>query len=369
MNFVYPQFLFALFAVSIPIIIHLFNFRRFKKVYFSDIRFLKEVKQQTQNRNRIRHLLILISRILAISFLVFAFAQPFIPANKKNTTTGVQAVSVFVDNSFSMENVSKNGMLLDEAKKMAREIALAHSQTDLFQLLTNDFEGKHQRLVSREEFLTMLDEVKISPAVKTISEITARQTDVLSKSETKNKKSFVISDFQKSISDFQKVKEDTSVKTILLPVPANQQSNLYIDSCWFDSPVHQLNQAEKLNVRIKNISENNLENISVKLFLNNQQKTPSSFSIESNGSKDIPLSFVVKESGIQQGRIEITDYPVTYDDKFFFSFNVAKNIAVTCISAVSLPSPVTTEREAKVGSADRGLGVRSIQSLFGKDSL
>src|ERR1051325_2120132 len=360
MSFVYPQFLFALFAVSIPIIIHLFNFRRFKKVYFPDIRFLKEVKQQTQNRNRIKHLLILISRILAVSFLVFAFAQPFIPSDKKNSTTGTQAVSIYVDNSFSMENISKNGMLLDEAKKMAREIALAHSQTDLFQLLTNDFEGKHQRLVSREEFLTMLDEVKVSPAVRTVSEITARQNDVLSKAETKTKKSFIVSDFQKSISDFEKVKADTNIKAILLPVPANQQSNLYIDSCWFESPVHQLNQPEKLNVRIKNLSENNLENIPVKLFLNNQQKTPSSFSIAPNESKEIQLSFVIKEAGIQQGRIEITDYPVTYDDKFYFSFNVAKNIAVTCISSIStIPSPI----------AGGESGVKSIQSLFAKDSL
>jgi len=356
MNFAYPQFLFALFAVSIPIIIHLFNFRRFKKVYFPDIRFLKEVKQQTQNRNRIKHLLILISRILAVSFLVFAFAQPFIPVDKKNAVSGFQTVSVYMDNSFSMENVSKNGMLLDEGKKMAREIALAHSQTDLFQLLTGDFEGKHQRLVSREEFLTMLDEVKVSPAVRTVSVISARQTDILSKSETKNKKSFIISDFQKSISDFEKVKEDTGIKTILLPVPSNEQNNLYIDSCWFESPVHQLNQAEKLNVRIKNISENNLENISIKLFLNNQQKTPSSFSIGPNESKDIQLSFVIKEPGIQQGRIEITDYPVTYDDKFYFSFNVAKNISVTCIT--SPPNTLLQER-----------GDKPIQSLFGNDSL
>lgn len=356
MSFVYPQFLFALVAVSIPIIIHLFNFRRFKKVYFPDIRFLREVKQQTQNRNKIKHLLILLSRILAVSFLVFAFAQPFIPADKKNAVAGMQAVSVFVDNSFSMENVSKNGMLLDEAKKMAREIALAHSQTDQFQLLTNEFEGKHQRLVSREEFLTMLDEVKASPAVKSISEITARQFDVLNKVEIKNKKSFIVSDFQKSISDFQNVKNDTAIKAVLLPVPSNQQNNLYIDSCWFESPVHQLNQPEKLNVRIKNISENNLENIPVKLFLNNQQKTPASFSIAPNESKNIQLSFVVKEPGIQQGRIEIADYPVTYDDKFYFSFNVAKDISVACIV-----SPPTLQIKEK--------GQKAIESLFGKDSL
>lgn len=355
MSFVFPQFLFALAAVSIPIVIHLFNFRRFKKVYFSDIRFLKEVKQQTQSHNRLKHLLVLLCRILAVTFLVFAFAQPFIPVASKNATVGVQAVSVYVDNSFSMENVSKEGMLLDEAKKMAREIALAHAQTDQFQLLTNDFEGRHQRMASREEFLTMLDEVKLSPAVKVLSEISTRQSDALGKCETKNKKAFILSDFQRSISDIEKVKEDSSVRTILLPVASGRQNNLYIDSCWFDSPVHQLDQAEKLNVRIKNRSENSSENIPAKLFLNGLQKTPSSFSIEPNGSKEIQLSFTIREPGVQRGRIEISDYPVTYDDKFYFSFRVAKNIAVGCISAAAS----TTQEDAK----------RPVETLFGKDSL
>lgn len=356
MSFVYPSFLFALFAISIPIIIHLFNFRRFRKIYFSDIRFLKEVKQQTQNKNRIKHLLILASRILAVSFLVFAFAQPFIPADKKNAVAGIQSVSVFVDNSFSMENVSRNGLLLDEAKKMAREIALSYSQSDLFQLLTNDFEGKHQRLVSREEFLTMLDEIKISPAVKSISEIYSRQSDALSRTETKVKKNFIISDFQKSISDFAQVKADTGIRTILLPVPANQQSNLYIDSCWFETPVLQSNQNAELHVRI--LSRNHdeeLTNQPVKLFINGQQKTPTTFTVEGGSGAEIILPFVLREPGIQQGRIEITDHPVTFDDKFYFSFEVAKNIAVTCISP-ALPDQQRT-------------GVNSLESLYGKDSL
>jgi len=366
LNFVHPQFLFALFAVSIPVVIHLFNFRRFKKVYFSDIRFLKEVKLQTQNRNRIKHLLVLLTRILAVSFLVLAFAQPFIPLNGKNSVAGMQSVSVFVDNSFSMENVSKNGMLLDEAKKIAREIALVHAQTDRFQLLTNEFEARHQRLVSMEEFLTMLDEVKESPVVKKVSEIVSRQNDILSQSGIKNRKSFIISDFQKSISDFENIKEDSTIKTILLPVQANQQNNLYIDSCWFETPVHQINQPEILRVRIKNISTTNLENIPLKLFLNNQQKAPSSFSIEPNGTKDIQLSFTVKEPGIQQGRIEIMDYPVTYDDKFYFSFNIEKHISVTCISAVS---PFPSFAESNGMSRSEYSGINSLQSLFGSDSL
>src|SRR3954466_8318477 len=88
MHFIYPGFLFALFTLSIPVIVHLFNFRRFKKIYFTNVRFLREIKQDTQSKSRLRHLLILISRILAVTFLVLAFAQPYIPVSSKQIETG-----------------------------------------------------------------------------------------------------------------------------------------------------------------------------------------------------------------------------------------------------------------------------------------
>jgi len=77
MSFVYPWFLWALLAIAIPIIIHLFHFRRFKTVYFTNVKFLKEVKEQTSARSKLKHLLVLCSRILAIAALVFAFAMPY----------------------------------------------------------------------------------------------------------------------------------------------------------------------------------------------------------------------------------------------------------------------------------------------------
>ena len=93
MSFVYPAFLWALAALSIPIIIHLFNFRRYKTVYFPDISFLKEVKQETDSRSKIKHWLVLLMRLLAISFLVFAFAQPFIKHQTQIERAGKKSIS------------------------------------------------------------------------------------------------------------------------------------------------------------------------------------------------------------------------------------------------------------------------------------
>jgi hypothetical protein len=333
MRFVNPAFLFALSSISIPIIIHLFNFRKFKTVYFTNVRFLREVKEETQSKSQLKHLLVLLARILAIAFLVFAFAQPYIPYQHRQVNAGTKAISIFIDNSFSMDAENKSGRLLDEAKKNARDIATAARPADRFQLLTNDFEGRHQRLVNREEFLELIDEVKLSPSVKTMSEIVSRQADLLNNSGafSGRKSAFIISSFLKRTSDLDKIKNDTSIAFRLIPVVAQERKNLYIDSCWFETPVRRLNQPEALHVRIRNASAQEYANVPMKLFINGQQKTPSSFSIGANGKVDTVVAFTIREPGLQQGRMEITDSPITFDDKFYFSFEVSGTIPVLCI--------------------------------------
>jgi len=131
MEFINPGFLYGLFALAIPVIIHLFNFRRFRKVYFTNVKFIEELKQETQKQSKLRHLLILLMRMLAITALVLAFAQPFIPVDKakKNVNSG-SIVSVYVDNSFSMQAESGKGTLLDEAKDKALDVASAYKSSD-----------------------------------------------------------------------------------------------------------------------------------------------------------------------------------------------------------------------------------------------
>ena len=115
MRYQNPQLLYFLFAIAIPILIHLFNFRKHKTIYFSSIRFLKEIKEDKRKRSNLKNLLILLSRILAIFFLVMAFAKPFIPLNKEHKPT--ENIFIYIDNSFSMDAENQNGNLLAQAKE------------------------------------------------------------------------------------------------------------------------------------------------------------------------------------------------------------------------------------------------------------
>lgn len=206
MQFLYPAFLFGLLALAIPVIIHLFNFRRFKTVYFTNVRFLKNIQEETATKSRLKHILVLISRMLAITFLVLAFAQPFIPSEQSANKATKKAVSIYIDNSFSMEAVNNDEQLLNIAKRKAEEIVNGYTIDDQFQLLTNDMEAKHQRLVSKEEMLQMITQVQRTPEVRSLSEIVKRQRDILNRDKAQSQKNiYAISDFQKMQLDLKTI--------------------------------------------------------------------------------------------------------------------------------------------------------------------
>ena len=329
MQFLYPTFLFALAALAIPIIIHLFYFRRFKKVYFTNVRFLKEVKEETSARQKLRNLLVLLMRCLGVAFLVFAFAQPFIPQDVE-VKQGENAVSVFVDNSFSMSALSEEAPLVEKAKQRAREIIFAYNVEDRFQVLTNDFEGRHQRLVSKEEAIGLVDEIKTSPAVRSLSQILSRQQQVLGSSKGTNKISYVISDFQQNTTDLENFR-DTLLVVNLVPLQAVQEKNVSIDSAWFEAPVQMLSQPNPLMVKIKNWSNENAENIRITVKYDGETKPVGELSIPANASVVDTINISIQTTGWHEAELGITDYPVQFDDHYFFTYNVAKVINVLVI--------------------------------------
>ncbi|MDQ8053342.1 MAG: BatA and WFA domain-containing protein [Pedobacter sp.] len=323
MNFLYPGFLFALLTVAIPVIIHLFNFRKFKKVYFSNVAFLHEVKERHSSRERLKNLLILLFRILTLIFLVLAFCRPYVPSGQKVDQNKSNTVSIYLDNSYSMEAVNKEGSLLDEAKRKAKEIVKAYEPNDRFQLLTNDFEGRHQRLLNAEEMLQAIVEIRISAASRQLQQVINRQESVFT--GTNNRFSYIISDFQLGFSGEVPIKTSGGTNTSLIKLNANELPNVAVDSIWLLSPVHQPRATEKLVVQLRNYSDEEATNIPLKLFINQQQKAISSLTIPAGKTQRDTLSYSGLAVGWQQGVVSIKDFPLTFDDELNFSFQVNAN--------------------------------------------
>jgi len=329
MQFLYPSFLWALLALAIPVIIHLFYFRKFKRVYFTNVKYLKEIKEETSNRNKLKNLLVLLSRCLAVAGLVFAFAQPFIPTTG-TIKAGINHVSVFVDNSYSMTAKRDDIPLLDFAKERATVIINSYSEEDRFQVLTHDFEGRHQRFISKEDAISYIDEIKVTPSVQNISKILIRQKQLF-ETVGNNRVSYIISDFQKSISDYD-IFRDTSFEINLLPLQTSQQKNLSVDSLWFDGPIPFFNQNNKLVVRIKNNSGENAEQVKISFKKEGQEKPIGIRDIPANSYITDTVVINIDKSGWHNCIVNVTDYPVQFDDEYYISFEVPDTIKALVIN-------------------------------------
>lgn len=330
MQFLYPTFLLALAALAIPIIIHLFYFRRFKRVYFTNVRFLREVKEETSARSKLHNLLVLAMRLLAIAFLVLAFAQPFIPQDVE-VKKGQKAVSLFIDNSFSMEALSQDVPLIDKAKQRAREIVEAYRIDDEFQILTNDFEGRHQRLVGKEDALNLIDEIEISPAVRDLRSVLERQRQALNSGTEDNQVAYIISDFQKNITNLVSL-QDTALEVNLIPLQAVQERNISIDSAWFEAPVPMVNQTNALVVQLKNLSDEDVDNVRLSLRYEGQNKPVGTLSIPAGSIVTDTVNITILRTGWHEAELAITDYPVQFDDRYYCTFNVPDEINTLVIN-------------------------------------
>ncbi|MBE0660888.1 MAG: BatA domain-containing protein [Bacteroidales bacterium] len=349
MLFANPFMLWGLFAISIPIIIHLFNLQRYKKVYFTNVRFLKQLKQQSRRQSVLRHWLALLFRILAIIALVLAFSKPFIPTSVGNISDSGGIASIYIDNSFSMGAEGREGLLINEAINKARTIKDNHSRSDKFNFLTNDFLAVHHRMFSADELADFIDEVDVSPAIKDLRDVLNRQYDLLNSESGSNKTVYLISDFQRNVSSFEGLIPDTNMRHFMLHLEPVRQTNLSVDTCWFETPAQQPGQIVTLNVTITNHSDSPREQVPVKLIVNGTQRALTSIDINPRESATGSLSFSIRETGIHQGFVELSDYPVTFDDRLYFSFQVLSSINVLSIFDQS-PGPY-------------------LRALYGNDSL
>ena len=326
MQFLYPAFLWALTALSIPVILHLFYFRRHKKVYFSNLRFLREVKEETSARNRLRNLLILLSRLLAMAFVIFAFAQPYIPV-RDSVLAGIRNVSIFLDNSFSMQSFGQELSLFDRGRQKAKEIIMGYGQEDRFQLLGHELSPSQNLWVGRDEAITRLEEFDFTPEVKPLSVITGRQKQGFSK-EDGSPVSWLISDFQESIVDLSM---DSNLHLNLLPLRSVREKNVAIDSAWFDTPVQMLHQTSSLMFTIHNYANEDADNIRVTVNIDGQERPEGSADLGAGEMKTDTAQITVLKTGWHKVAIRISDFPVTFDDTYYISFYVDENLRILSI--------------------------------------
>lgn len=352
MQFLFPTFLWSLLAVGIPIAIHLFNFRRTRRIYFSNVSLLKNVEMETSSFRRLKQYLILATRVLAIAALALAFAQPYLPSENKSGTNAQSVTSVYLDNSFSMQNEDNNQRFFDIATgKLDQLLTLFRNATRL-QLITNDFDAQEQQLTTTDRIKDRLTTLKLSHTPRSLPSIYKRQVNLMSRYAGSGKNQFFwFSDFQKStVGDVASLKVDSTNRLFIVPVQAVANQNVYVDSVWLNTPFVREFQNNILYVRVSNSGNDDVQNLVVKLFLDDVQVSTAPVNLAPKGSATASFNFNVRGKGFKRGRIVFDDLPITFDNEYFFVLNASPVIRVLHLYGQANPN-------------------RSIENVFANDSL
>jgi len=315
MLFKNPIILYGLFFLIVPIIVHLFQLRKFNKVSFTNVAFLQPLITQTRKSRQLKKWLTLLARCTAITCIVMAFAQPFLHGSK--TATQEKQTAIYLDNSYSMELKGKNGALYKNATSQLLEKLPADK---VFTLFTND---KVFANTNRQQITNELLSNNYSNQALTFDQVQLKASSLL---QNKNaaKEMILISDFQNSTGE-QFPEPLQNVKRELLKLEPQEINNLSIDTVFIESQ-----------------SGNNLK-FQLGLSANYKVEQPVTLSFENNNillaktsvlleNQSGTANFEVKTNEPIEGRIYINDNGISFDNELFISTGRKEKIKVLSIN-------------------------------------
>lgn len=318
MQFQYPELLYALLLLLIPVIIHLFQLRRFKKVAFTNVKFLKALEMQTRKSSQLKKWLVLFTRMALLACIVLAFAQPF-TTNTTNFKTAQETV-IYLDNSFSMEAKGSNGSLLNTA---ITELINSVNEDDQITLFTNTSTYLNTSLKAIKNNLI---DLQLSQEQLPYNAVILKASNLFSNKTNTSKNLVLISDFQQQKAPLILDGIGNSNVNLVQLKPQNA-SNVSIDSVAISKSNLENYQLEVFMSRVGDTGND----ISVALYNFNEliAKTAIDFEVEQS------VKFTLPTNQTFNGTLQIEDDCLSFDNTFFFNLNTNKTIKVLAINGAN----------------------------------
>jgi hypothetical protein len=315
MQFKHPEILWALFLLIIPILIHLFQLRRFTKTPFTNVAMLQKVVSESRKSNTLKKWLLLFTRLLLLAAIILAFAQPF---SSSNTALQEKETVVYLDDSFSMQ-AKNNGISLLE--KAVQDIVKNIDGERTFSLFTNERTFANVKLSDVQNSLLSLP---YSYKQLNLEEIGLKAKSLFSSNNGTVKNLIVLSDFQERISEGN-IQLDTTIRTHFVPMEPKEVGNISIDSVFVQEG---LNDQNTLKVFLSGGTTDNP--LPISLFNDNELIAKTAAKFNSDGSAEV--EFTIPANQRLNGRLSIMDNALGYDNRFYFNINDKKKVKVLAIS-------------------------------------
>jgi len=338
MIFLNPAVLFGLLASSIPVLIHLFNLRKLKKIEFSTLTFLKELQKNKIRKVKLKQWILLALRMLIIIFLVTAFSRPTIKGVALGgTTSSAKTTAVFViDNTFSMSVVANKGSYFNQAKQAVYDL-LSHLQEgdEAAIILISDQSGEEIKATNNlVDLKKQIDNLQLSYSSGSFNNALIKAANIVGASKNFNKEIYILSDFRKNhlgrndqITDLGHLLDD-KVKLYAVNYTGKDIVNLGIDKLEVNTQIFEKNKPVSFNATITNYSKEPVANAVAALFVNGQRAAQKSISLAEGETKSVPFETAVKNSGNNDVYVELEDDDIMQDNIRYANIYVPDKVQI-----------------------------------------
>ena len=342
MVFLNPAVLFGLLAASIPVLIHLFNLRKLKKIEFSTLAFLKELQKNKIRKIKLKQWLLLALRVLIILFLITAFARPTLEGVAIGGTTSAAKTTavIILDDTYSMLVVDGKGSYFNQAKGTIQELIRQLQEGDEAALVLVSDKGKEEIVPTSnlKEFSKMIDNIPLSYSTGTLHNSIIKAGDILYKSKNFNKEIYLLSDFQTGSLGKENTYSDLSsilnnkIKLYAFNYSGKEVYNIGIDELKLNTQIFEKSKPVGFTVTVTNYSKRTAQNVVVSLFLNGERCAQQSVTLNGGESKVVNMDAVAKQTGFVDAVAEIEDDEIMQDNKRYTNLYIPKEVPVIIFS-------------------------------------
>lgn len=337
MIFLNPAILFGLLAASIPVIIHLFNLRKLKKIEFSTLTFLKELQKNKIRKIKLKQWILLALRVLIILFVVMAFARPALQSLQiGGTTSAAKTTAIFIlDDTFSMSVVDQKGSYFNQSKEIIKQVLSQLQEGDEVGLILVSTPKSENILTSNlSEFVKNIDQLDLSFASGDLNSTITKAAQLISESKNFNKEIYVLSDFQKNKITKKNLNNDLSellnegIRLYSFDLSDKDVFNLSVDELKINNQIFEKDKPVSFSITISNNSKQDVNNAVVSLFINDERASQKSFDVSAGQSTIVEIEATPKTNGFIDVVAEIETDEIEQDNKRFASLFIPEKISV-----------------------------------------
>ncbi|MDH3197570.1 MAG: BatA domain-containing protein [Candidatus Krumholzibacteria bacterium] len=336
LSFLNSMFLVGLVAAAVPVIIHLLNRRRVRRVRFSSLEFLDELNRRRMSKINLRRILILALRTLAVILLVAAFARPTLRGAFFLPGKAPKNVIICLDASYSMGVEQPRGTAFTLAKDVARQVVDEAGKNDAINLVVfaERSEARLERGTRNRSLVkSAIDEAAMTAETTSIRRAVDRAFSLIEESDVRGGEIYVVSDFRFNedsvLVDPARARDD--VRVYFLPVYEDDADNVSIDRVLVPRKLLRPGEVIRVSATVTNHARASAASFPLELFVDGARKAEKLIELAPSATASVTFPVSFTSWGAYRCVLAKNRDRLPVDDERYFILEVSRSVPVTLV--------------------------------------